>query len=70
MMFTDTFYQVQGAYGRKYNNLINAKRDWEAGLDFCMMNGHTYVNKSDHEKFGHNQKIKIHLGHGLWGDLA
>ncbi len=69
-MMGDTFYQVQGAFGRRYNNLIDAKRDWDLGLDFCMMNGHTYVNKSDHEKFGRNQDVKITLGNGLWGDLA
>ena len=69
-MMTDTFYQVQGAYGRSYNNLINAKRDWNANLDFVMMNGHTYVNKSDHEKYGRHQDVKITLGNGLWGDLA
>ncbi len=69
-MMTDTFYQVQGAYGRSYNNLIAAKIDWNANLDFVMMNGHTYVNKSDHEKYGRHQEVKITLGNGLWGDLV
>ena len=64
------FYQVQGAYGRKYNNLIAAKTDWNANLDFVMMNGHTYVNKSDHERFGEDRAVKITLGNGLWGQLA
>ena len=65
-----TFYQVQGAYGRKYKKLVDAKRDWDLQKDFLMMNGHTYVNKSDHEKFGCNQEVKITLGHGLWETLA
>ena len=64
------FYQVQGAYGRKYKKLIDARADWDLGLDFCMMNGHTYVNKNDHERFGEGRAVKITLGNGLWGDLA
>ncbi len=63
-------FQVQAAYGRKYKNLNDAKADWDHGLDFLMMNNHTYVNKSDHKKFGHNQEVKITLGHGLWGTLT
>jgi len=69
-MICDTFYQVQGAYGRSYKKLADAKKDWDNGLDFCMMNGHTYVNKYDHEKYGDNRDVKITLGGGLWGDLA
>ena len=69
-MMGDTFYQVQGAFGRSYKKLDDAKGDWDLGLDFCMMNGHTYVNKSDHEKFGEGKTVKITLGGGLWGNLA
>ena len=69
-MMGDTFYQVQGAYGRKYKKLADAKRDWDLLKDFCMMNGHTYVNKSDHKKYGEGCAVRITLGNGLWGDLA
>ena len=69
-MMGDTFIQVKGAYGRRYSNLIIAKTDWNANLDFLMMNGHTYINRKDHEKFGEGRAVKITLGNGLWGDLA
>jgi len=70
-MFTDTFYQVTGAYGRRYSKLKDAQRDWEAGLDFTMIQGPgTYVNRNDHLQFGGNRLVKITLGNGRWETLA
>ena len=70
-MFTDTFYQVTGAYGRSYSRLEDAQRDWNNGLDFRMLSGPgSYVNNADHIKFGGKRVVKITLGNGKWEILA
>ena len=70
-MYCDTFYQVKGAYGRSYKRLADAQIDWDENLDFTMIQGPgTYVNKSDHERFGGIRQVKIGLGGGLWGNLT
>ena len=59
---------IEGAYGRKYNNLIDAQRDWNLNLDFRMING-SYISKSDYRKFGKGETIYIGLGAGLWSQI-
>ena len=41
---------IVGAYGRKYQSLDEAKADWEAGKDFCIVHG-PYCSIRDTELF-------------------
>ena len=37
---------VVAAYGRTYDSIVSAKKDWESGKDFKIVKG-SYINKSD-----------------------
>ncbi len=39
--------EITGAYGRRYNSFVSAKKDWQAGKDFKIVGG-PYMNKADY----------------------
>jgi hypothetical protein len=38
---------VKGAYGRKYDNKENARKDWDEGKDFFMVEEQCYCSVRD-----------------------
>jgi hypothetical protein len=37
---------VVGAYGRTYDSIVSAKKDWDTGKDFKIVDG-SYINNND-----------------------
>lgn len=50
---------ITGAYGRTYNSLASAQKDFDAGKDFLCANGHSYCNKQDLKDYA-----SIHVRYG------
>jgi len=56
---------VVGAYGRTYDSIVSAKEDWDAGLDFKIVDG-SYINKSDWVLHVNNDTVVFQGNTSTW----
>lgn len=70
------FINVQGAYGRTYETIQQAKEDWKANKDFQILYNGTavpggqYINRADHSAYAPTADVNVKLTSGAYASVT